>query len=59
MSFYDAAIDSGGEAKVIGVDNQTTHRVSLAGRESQLHTADRLNNLSGPRTDFNSQSPQL
>jgi hypothetical protein len=52
MSFNDAPIDSEGEAKVIGVDNQTTHRVSLAGRESHLYTADRFNDLSGPACTF-------
>jgi hypothetical protein len=33
MSFDDGAIDACGEAKVIGIDDQTAHRVSLAGPE--------------------------
>src|ERR1700678_3717030 len=32
MSFDDGAIDAVGEAKIIGVDDQAAHRVSLAGR---------------------------
>ena len=31
MSLNDGAIDACGEAKVIGVDDQTAHGVSLAG----------------------------
>ena len=32
MSFDDGAIDAGGEAEVICVDDQAAHRVSLAGQ---------------------------
>ena len=31
VSLDDGAIDAGSEAKVIGIDDQTAHRVSLAG----------------------------
>jgi hypothetical protein len=31
VSFKDGAIDSGGKAEVIGIDDQAAHRVSLAG----------------------------
>ena len=31
MSLDDGAIDAGSEAKIIGIDDQTAHRVSLAG----------------------------
>jgi hypothetical protein len=34
MSFDDGAIDTRGEAKVIGIDDQTAHRVSLAGERT-------------------------
>ena len=35
MSFDDGAVDACGEAKIIGVDDQTAHRASLAGRASR------------------------
>jgi hypothetical protein len=33
MSFGDGTIDAYSEAKVIGIDDQTAHRVSLSGLE--------------------------
>ena len=41
VSFDDAAIHARGEAKVIGIDDQTAHRVSLAGgrEESRIGKA--------------------
>jgi hypothetical protein len=34
VSLDDSPIDARGEAKVIGIDDQTSHRVSLAGGQS-------------------------
>ena len=35
VSFDDGAIHARGESKVIGIHDQTTHRVSLAGRKRE------------------------
>lgn len=36
MSFDNGAIDSRGEAKVIRIDYETAHRVSLAGERDMI-----------------------
>jgi len=40
VSLDDGAIDAGSEAKVIGVDDQTAHRVSLAGARISSQTGE-------------------
>ena len=44
VSFDNGAIDSRSEAKIIGVNNQTTHRVSLAGRLGQTRGSGEIGN---------------
>jgi hypothetical protein len=40
VSLDDAAIDARGKAKVIGIDDQPAHRVSLAGRALTFWSAE-------------------
>src|SRR5271163_1065851 len=40
MGLDDGAIDARGEAKVIGIDDQTAHGVSLAGGETCLRISE-------------------
>ena len=57
VRFHDGAIHAGGEAKIVGVDDQSAHRASLAGK-SRL-TEDGRSGLSSTSSDLCLCRPNL